>query len=54
VPAFIGSVLAATLLRKNIRWIQRHADELGAQWISGRLVFDEARVLNYLERSLND
>lgn len=53
MPALIGSILAAKHLRQNIRWIQRHADELGGMWVGGRLVFDEQEIFDYLERKLN-
>lgn len=47
---WIGSALAARLLGWTQRRVQRHAADLDAQLIGGRLVFRADRVRDYAEQ----
>jgi hypothetical protein len=43
----IGTVEAASILRWNIRKVQRRSDDLDGRKIGGRLVFSESAVREY-------
>ena len=44
---WIGARAAASILGKNIKWVQRHYEEIGGHKNGGRLFFPEASVIDY-------
>ena len=47
---WIGATATAAKIRRGLRYVQRHANEIGGQLIGGRYVFRESDVIDYLER----
>jgi hypothetical protein len=45
---WIGATATASMLGRGLRYVQRHADEIGGQLVGGRLLFREADVVDYI------
>lgn len=50
---WIGSQRVAAMLGRDLRWVQRHAADMGGQKVARQLVFRESAVRDYVE-GLND
>jgi hypothetical protein len=51
---WIGAAATASALGKSgtagLRWVQRHAEQLGGQLIGGRYVFRESQIIDFIDR----
>lgn len=47
---WLGANAVASLLGENIRWVQRHAHDIGGQLNGGRWFFRESDVIDFHER----
>jgi hypothetical protein len=46
---WIGSTATAQMLGRDIRWVQRHAQQLGGRRNGGRWFFPESTVIDYAQ-----
>ncbi|MGW0158465.1 hypothetical protein ACWDUN_03985 [Mycobacterium sp. NPDC003323] len=51
---WIGAAATASMLQRGLRYVQRHAEEIGGQLVGGRYLFRESDVIDYLERQHSD
>lgn len=51
---WIGSQQTAAILGRDLRWVQRHAAELGGRKVAGALVFRESTIRHYAEDEMSD
>jgi hypothetical protein len=48
--SWLGAVDTAARLDRSLRWVQRHAAEIGGETVGGRWLFKETAVTDYAER----
>ena len=47
---WIGATATAAKIGRGLRYVQRHATDIGGQLIGGRYLFRETDVIDYMER----
>lgn len=45
---WIGAAQTASMLHRGLRYVQRHANQIGGQLVGGRLLFRESDVIDYI------